>query len=129
MVENKCIETFKYDHSLAIKNYKPVDCYCQVNYGVPNEYLKNILDSLQSIFYRFTDGNTHRDDDKFILEDTIGVIITYTINDNNNKYSRKIMIKDGDIINVIKDKDTMEILDIVRGNDNDGQYKDCNKTN
>jgi len=108
------IESFIYDHKKAIESYKSIDIYCQVNIDVPNTYLKSILDVFESDTFRFSDGHVHRNDEKFILDKTNGVIINYTYRDNNNKYVGKMMIHDGEKINIIRSESDLVIIEVTR---------------
>ena len=110
-------QSFTYDHQKAIEGYKAPDVYCQVNVNIPNTYLKSILDLFDSDDFRFSDKKVHRDDDKFILEETNSVIITFAyqkIPKNNSKiasnYIDKLMISDGDEISICKQESNGEII-------------------
>ena len=108
------IESFTYDHKKAIESYKPAQFYCQVNIEIPNSYLKSILDIFDSNTFRFTDGKVHRNDDKFILEETNGVIINYIYQDNHNKYVGRKMIQDGETINIVRSELNSLIVEITK---------------
>lgn len=115
-VKDGCaIESFVYDHQRAIEGYKPVDVYCQVNVDIPNTYLKSILDIFNSDTFGFTDGKIHRNDDKFDLEKTNGIIVTYVYCTNNNKYVGKMLIQDGKIINVFRNELNSIIIKVKKG--------------
>lgn len=109
------IESFIYDHKKAIENYEPIDIYCQVNINMPNTYLQSILDIFDSNDFRFSDGKVHRNDDKFILEETNCIIINYVYRENNNKYVGKMKIHDGEMINIVRRESDLLIAEVTRG--------------
>ena len=116
-VKDGCvIESFVYDHQRAIEGYKPVDVYCQVNIDIPNTYLKSILDFFESEDFRFSDRKTHRNDDKFILEETDSVIISYIcqINESMN-HVNKLRIKDGDKVSIHRNEIDSKIIEVLEG--------------
>ena len=91
--------SFVYDHKKAIIGEKDNTHFCTVRLS-PNEYLKSILSYFgEDASYVFTNkGVTHSNEDIIKLEETDSIIITYTFKENNNVYSRKKLITDGDTI-------------------------------
>lgn len=120
LTEDITKEEFVYNHQEAIKGATDGNYYCTVNIDIPNTYLQSILDLFEADHYRYADGHTHSNEDICRISETNGIIIEYKFREVN-LYVRKLYIKDGDHVIIIRKDDN--IINVLKG---DQDSYECN---
>ena len=124
MVENGEIsgDIFKYEHKKAIEGQEYRKGYFCQFVEPSNSYLKSILKACNSEIFdsRFTiDCKVFPNDEIIATSDTNSVIIAYRIYEKGKIIIRKIAIKDGDLVEIIRDENNKVKLVHIKEENNE----------